>query len=371
MTDREQLTAPDDAASLLGGVPADLARRRRFGWLTFLVVLLVLGGATSAVAMWASGTSANVTVSSGGLAAPTSVTVPATSTGSVAVSWTASAGPVHPEGYYVTRTTGSTSSAACGTSASSLTTATSCTDSSVPAGSYTYKVTAVYKSWSATSSASGTVVVSTVTVGKLVFTQNPQSQRSDLSIGNVIVQLQTNSGTTLNTSGVTITVTLSNNTEGATLSGTQTATTGSNGAATFSGLSVDLVGSYTLTATSSSYTSGVSQSFSITAGQASAIVISAGNNQSATHGTTFAKALVVIVTDSEGNPVSGNGVSFTAPTSGASGTFAGTSNTTYNGVSDSDGAVSVTIKANATKGSYHVTASGSGTGSVTFSLTNT
>jgi hypothetical protein len=241
----------------------------------------------------------------------------------------------------------------------------------VPAGSYTYKVTAVYKSWSTASSASGTVVVSTPAVGKLVFTQSPQSTKSDLTTGTVIVQLQSNSGTTLTTSGVSITVALSSNSTGATLSGTKTATTASNGAATFSGLTVDLVGTYTLTATSSSYTSGVSQSFSITAGQASVIAISSGSGQSAARSASFAKPLVVLVTDSEGNPVSGNGVTFTAPSTGASGTFAGTSNTSYNGVSGSDGKVSVTVKANATKGSYHVTASGSGTGSVSFSLTNT
>ena len=64
-------------------------------------------------------------------------------------------------GYYVTRIKNSDSSTsnACGTSPSSLTssTATSCDDTSVPDGTYHYTVTAAYHSWTATSAASGNV----------------------------------------------------------------------------------------------------------------------------------------------------------------------------------------------------------------------
>ena len=71
----------------------------------------------------------------------------------VSVSWTGStlSNGTPAQGYYVTRTNVSTSqtSAACGSSASSLITSTSCSDTSVPDGTYTYKVIAVYRSWTA------------------------------------------------------------------------------------------------------------------------------------------------------------------------------------------------------------------------------
>jgi hypothetical protein len=70
--------------------------------------------------------------------------------------------PVEPsgvalDGYYVTRYLGSTPSPACGTSPTVLTTILSCQDTNVASNSYTYSVTAVFRSWSST--ATGTIVV--------------------------------------------------------------------------------------------------------------------------------------------------------------------------------------------------------------------
>ncbi len=78
------------------------------------------------------------------------------------VSWTGVTDPgAGTFGYYVQRFAGSTPSNACGSSAASLLPAspTTCDDTSVPDGTYTYKVTAVYNSWHSTSAPSSSVTV--------------------------------------------------------------------------------------------------------------------------------------------------------------------------------------------------------------------
>jgi hypothetical protein len=101
---------------------------------------------------------------SGALNAPTNVSASATG-GTVSVSWTASttsgSAPT-PQGYYVTRTNTSSqgTSAACGSSKSNLiASGTTCSDTGVTSGTYTYTVTAAYNSWTAQSAASSSVGV--------------------------------------------------------------------------------------------------------------------------------------------------------------------------------------------------------------------
>ena len=113
------------------------------------------------------------------------------------------------------------------------------------------------------------------------------------------------------------------------------------------------------------YTANLSQSSATPA----SISATGGRRQSATVNTTFASALVATVKDSGGNPVSGVTVTFNTPASGASGTFAGGVNTgTTNG---SGVATSAVFTANATAGSYTVTASVAGVSTpANFALTN-
>ncbi len=122
------------------------------------LALAVLAPATPALAYWSSAGSGSGSASTGSLAPPTAVVVPATSESAVPVSWTASTGPT-PVAYYVQRNDGTGFVAACATSPAATITATSCTDSAV-AGTYTYRVIAVHRSWTATSAPSGEVVVS-------------------------------------------------------------------------------------------------------------------------------------------------------------------------------------------------------------------
>jgi hypothetical protein len=93
--------------------------------------------------------------------------------------------------------------------------------------------------------------------------------------------------------------------------------------------------------------------------------------QSAAAGSAFANALAVTVTDNSGNPVAGVSVAFAAPSSGASGTFAGGAVTFTTSTNSSGVATAAAFTANATSGTYTVTATSAGLPTVGFALTNT
>lgn len=103
-----------------------------------------------------------------------------------------------------------------------------------------------------------------------------------------------------------------------------------------------------------------------------AITATSGTPQSATVGAAFSAPLVATVTSS-GSPASGVTVTFTAPSSGASGTFASNSTATETDTTNSSGvATSSVFTAGTTAGAYSVTASATGaTTPASFSLSNT
>ncbi|WP_156755230.1 fibronectin type III domain-containing protein [Actinokineospora pegani] len=268
-----------------------------FGVLTGLVVMALV--ATPAVAFWTAtgaGSGSGVTTT---LAAPTGVTVPPTSSTTVAVSWTGSTGSPAPTGYYVLR---DSSAPACASSPSALITGTSCDDTGVAAGTHTYRVVAVYRSWTATSAASGPVVVSTAS--KLAFSVQPTNATATLAISPAPqVVVQDASGAAAPGAGRTITVAIGANPAGGTLSGTVSATTNASGVATFPGLSVNRAGAgYTLTAASTGLTSATSSPFAITAGAASRLVFTASPATSFA-GRAFHTQPVVAIQDAGGNVV--------------------------------------------------------------------
>ncbi len=96
-----------------------------------------------------------------------------------------------------------------------------------------------------------------------------------------------------------------------------------------------------------------------------------GNYQTANINTPFPTNLRVRVTDGNYNPLAGVDVTFTAPATGASGTFAN-GMTTVVVTSDADGyATAPTFTANGSTGDYQVTATTqNANGSATFNLTN-
>ena len=97
----------------------------------------------------------------------------------------------------------------------------------------------------------------------------------------------------------------------------------------------------------------------LTGGSGTSIVATAGTPQSAAVSTAFATALQATVKDSGGNPVSGATVTFTAPASGASGTFGGSATATV--ITNASGvATAPALTANSQTGGYTVIASCTG-----------
>jgi hypothetical protein len=129
-------------------------------------------------------------------------------------------------------------------------------------------------------------------------------------------------------------------------------------------------GPYSVTAGAPGLTQ-VSFSLTNTAGAAASITVNAGTTpQSATVNTAFANALAVTVKDAFNNLISGANVVFTAPSSGASGTFSNSTNT-ITVATNGSGVASAPFTANGTAGGpYSVTAMVGGIGT-SFSLTNT
>jgi len=268
------------------------------------LVVATLFGATAASAYWPATGTGSTTAAVATLAPPTNVAVPAISNSDVSVAWTASTGTPAPTGYYVTRVTGATSMLACGSSPAALITGTACTDTSAPEGTHQYVVTAVYRSWTAVSAASGNVTVDNRDTFN--FTVQPTaSVVAGSPLQSVTVELRTAFGIKLLTSGVPVTIGIGNNPGGGTLSGTLTAVTDIWGEATFTGLSMNKAGSgYSLIVSSPGYAGGVSTGFAVTPAAASKLAIT---NPASIGGVASASANVGPITverqDAYGNPV--------------------------------------------------------------------
>ena len=162
--------------------------------------------------------------------------------------------------------------------------------------------------------------------------------------------------------GVIVTFSVPSTGAGATLS-SSTASTNATGAASVSAIANTTAGTYDVTAS----VGALSAVFALTnaAGQVASVTATGGTPQSTLVSTAFPSPLTVIVKDSAGNPLAGVGVTFAAPSTGASASFPGaTVNTNVSGVA------SVTATANGTAGTYQVTAT-VGVFSATFSLSNT
>jgi len=172
-------------------------------------------------------------------------------------------------------------------------------------------------------------------------------------------------------SGVTVTFTAPGSGASGTFTTSNTAVTDATGVATANTFTANsTAGGYTVTANvSPALTTPASFSLTNNPGAPATITATAGSGQSATISTAFATALQATVLDASSNPVSGVTVTFTAPGSGASGTFT-TSNTA---VTDATGvATANTFTANTKAGPYTVKANISPalTTPASFSLTN-
>ncbi len=157
-----------------------------------------------------------------------------------------------------------------------------------------------------------------------------------------------------------------------TFTATTTSFTDSNGVATgFGFIANSILGSYAVTASVAGVSTTANFNLTNVLSSAASILPVAGSGQSTKVLTAFATPLQVSVKDPSGHLIASASVTFTAPATGAGGTFAnGTITTTA--VTDSSGlATASTFTANGVFGSYNVTASITGViATATFSLSN-
>ncbi|MBD1541841.1 hypothetical protein G9E11_06175 [Arthrobacter sp. IA7] len=326
------------------------------------LLMAALVGAPCASAFWRSvglGTGSAVTTL---LAAPTAVTVPSTSLGAVPVSWTASAGSITPTGYYVTRITGSTTAAACGSSPAALLASTSCTDNAVPIGTHSYIVTAVYRSWTAVSAASGNITVVLPASNQLAFAQGPSNAIAGAAMSPAVTVTVQSVGL-VPVANVPVTLTLGNNAGAGTLSGTVTASTNLLGVATFSNLSIDKAGSgYTLTASSPGLTTVSSAAFNVTPAAAKTLQITTVPVSGAASATANLGPITVQRVDAYGNLVTAGNLAVGLSSSAAgTGTFAATAG--------GPAVTAVTIPNGSSAASFHYGDTKAGTPTLTASST--
>jgi hypothetical protein len=160
-----------------------------------------------------------------------------------------------------------------------------------------------------TGAASGSFDVTAGTAAKLAFQVQPSTTTAGAAITPAVqVVVQDAQGNTVpgSTASVTVALTTPN---GAALGGTTTVSAVS-GVASFGSLTVDLTGSYTLTATSGSLTAATSGSFNITPAAASQLVFT-GQPTDAVASTTIQPPVQVTVKDAFGNTVTSATTSIT------------------------------------------------------------
>ena len=272
---------------------------------------------------------------------------------------------------------------ACGAPGSGgpFTTATTITGTTQPSGittgyCYLYKLTGTDNVGNTASISTTVQVVGAAT--QLVFSTQPTVNQIIQATGTgsfpVTVAVEDASGNTetgLSSGSVTLAIGTNPSSGVLTCTGGLTVTV-SSGLASFTGCAITKAGTgYTLRASDGSLTPPTNaDSFNITAGTAANIAITSGAGQPATVGAAFANPLVATVTDVNGNPVSGVSVTFTAPGSGASGTFANSTVTTSATTGSTGQATSSTFTANTVAGSYVVSATAPSTNVVNFAETN-
>ncbi len=290
-------------------------RGRRAAHTIVLVALALVSVLTESALGYLTDTgSANAGAVVGALAAPT-ITSATPGAGTVSLSWSAVTAPAGGTvTYYVTRA-GGTVGGNCPSSATSATASTTCTDSGLSRGTYNYTVTAVWQSWTSTSSSSGATLASGALDHFAVGTPGTQTAGAAF---NVTVTAEDVAGNT---------VTAYSGSQALTFSGPASSLSGSAptypASVTFSsGVGTGSVTLYdaqstTLTATQGPVT-GTSGSFTVNAGANHQIVASAGASQVA--GTAFNVTLTA--EDTWDN---------------ATGTLSGTKSLTFSGPSNAPG----------------------------------
>ncbi len=270
---------------------------------------------------------------------------------------------------------------ASGTFSNASTTITATTNSSGIASSGTFTANSAAGSYNVNATVNGISTPATFaltnlagTAGSIVATGGtPQSAVVNIAFASPLsVTVKDSNNNPV--SGATVTFTAPTSGASGKFSGgstTATATTNGSGVASVAFTANTVAGSYTVNASTPGAAGSASFALTNTPGSASSITITSGSGQSATINNAFAAPFVVTVKDAFNNAVNGAAVTFTAPTSGASGTFTGVSKTNTVNTNASGIATSATFTANSTVGTYTVQASVPGvSNTVTFSVSN-
>lgn len=153
---------------------------------------------------------------------------------------------------------------------------------------------------------------------RLAITTQPATAQSGFVFNpQPVVSLEDSLGNPVTQPGVVVTAAIGSG--GGTLGGTLTATTLAGGKATFTNLKITgVVGPRTLTFTAPGILPVTTTPFPLTAGTATGIAKTAGDNQTAPVATVLPVDAEVTVTDASGNPVPGVTVNFTVLTGAGS-----------------------------------------------------
>ena len=207
-------------------------RYARNATITVALIVTLLLTATPAFAYWQSRGTAVGSAATDTLQAPTAVDAPARNSGTVPVTWVAPSGSIVPSGYFVTRSSGGTVAPACQSSALSLITATTCADAVPADGVYRYTVTAVFRSWTTSSSPSPEATVAAPS--RLAFGIPPTGSVVNVEFTPAItVVVQSADGNPVATSGISVSIAIGVNPAAGVLAGALTALTSATGTATF------------------------------------------------------------------------------------------------------------------------------------------
>ena len=243
---------------------------------------------------------------------------------------------------YVTATnfTGTCSSASPTVSGSTIVVNTTCTSTNTGGFTLTYAdataqstaATVTFATRTGGGSGTGGTGIATppqVTVNpgpatKIAFGTQPVNATGGSAIPNFTVQVEDANGNVVTTSSAAVTVAIANNPGGGTLSGTLTQNAAS-GVATFSGVSIDKIGTgYTLSAASTGFSNVTSSAFNVTVGAANKLAFGTQPSDT-TAGSSISPAVTVQILDAGGNLTSSTAnVTIAIGTNPGSGTLSGT-----------------------------------------------
>ena len=207
-----------------------------------------------------------------------------------------------------------------------------------------------------TGAISSTFNVAPGNAAMLAFTAQPVSDTVNGSLGSIQITAQDAQGNTVTGFTGSVTLAVGTNPGAGTLAGTSSVSAVA-GVATFTGMSIDKVGSgYTLSAASTGLNGAVSSAFNITAGNATHLIFTQ-QPSSAVSGASITPAITVTALDANGNVATGftNQISLVIANNAGGGTLTGGSAVspvsgvaTFSGVSIDKAGTGYTLSTSAT-----------------------